>query len=102
VRGSAPLAAVPVAADDGDTVVADVEVVAAVAVGDGLVEGAAAVVGALAGVLELEPEFDELPEPPFEPFEPPRGSVYCWSPADVPEASATGASSIRPTTTTRK
>jgi hypothetical protein len=81
---------------------AEEDVAAAVAVGDGVADGAAAVVGALAGALELEPEFDELLEPPFEVLEPPRGSVYCWSPADVPEASAAGASSIRPTATTKK
>ena len=40
---------------------------------------------------ELEP----LEEPLFEvPFEPPSGSVYCWSPAEGPVARAVGASSI--------
>jgi len=43
--------------------------------------------------LELDPEPElELPEPDelpdFLPPEPLNGSVYCWSPADGPEASA--------------
>jgi hypothetical protein len=48
-------------------------------------------------LLDPEPE----PEPLPEPFPPPRGSTYCWSPADGPEASAaagaksTSASSAR-------
>jgi hypothetical protein len=37
-------------------------------------------------LLEL-PELDELLFDP-EPLEPPSGSVYCWSPADGPDASA--------------
>jgi hypothetical protein len=60
---------------------------------------------ALAVALEFELEagagVDELEEPePFEdvwfdvPFEPPSGSVYCWSPAEGPVARAAGASSI--------
>jgi hypothetical protein len=42
-----------------------------------------------------EPELDPLEELLFEvPFEPPSGSVYCWSPAEGPAARAVGASSI--------
>jgi hypothetical protein len=41
------------------------------------------------------PDEPELPFPDEpEPFDPPSGSTYCWSPADGPEASAAaGASS---------
>jgi hypothetical protein len=91
VRGNAPLAV-----EDGEVVVADVDD-AARAVGEELMDGAAAVAGA------VELDLDGVVELPFDwPFEPPSGSVYCWSPADGPVASAAGASSIRPTTTTRK
>jgi hypothetical protein len=92
VRGSAPLAV-----DDEEGVAVD----EADAVGDELVDDAVAVAGAV--WLEPELELDGVVEAPFDwEFEPASGSVYCWSPADGPVASATGASSIRPTTTTRK
>jgi hypothetical protein len=37
---------------------------------------------------EVEPDEPELGELGPEPFDPPSGSTYCWSPADVPLASA--------------
>jgi hypothetical protein len=61
-----------------------------------------ALADAVAGALEDEPEdgVEEWEPDPFEellfdvPFEPPSGSVYCWSPAEGPAARAAGASSI--------
>lgn len=50
-----------------------------------------------------DPELDPLEELLLElPFEPPSGSVYCWSPAEGPVARAVGASSITAVSTTSR
>ncbi len=86
VRGSelAPACALVAAGDVAD--VAEGKAELAVAPDDAL--------GEAAGVDEPDP--DPLEGLLFEvPFEPPSGSLYCWSPADGPVARAEGASSIR-------
>jgi hypothetical protein len=88
VRGSVlPVACAVVAGGVNAAGVADV--------GDDALEAALDDEPEDAGVDELEP----LEADPFEelllPLEPASGSVYCWSPAEGPAATAAGESSIR-------